>query len=223
VSAHPLLVDLSVDPEVYRPVEHLGPRLPADFGTWRPAAGEAPPDLGRFTHVILTGSEASIMSPPEWCRDVESLIRVATADVVPMLGICFGHQLMARVGGGRCRRTPTPELGWAEHETWVRGPPFHLPRTFHAFTAHLDDVLERPRNYEILVSTPRCPVAAMRHVKGPFFGFQLHFEIDVPTGQQVMAEFPELFPAYRPAALPEFAAPRDDGVGEGILEGFLKL
>jgi len=223
LSARVLIVDLSVDPEVYRPVDHFAPLVPEGFGVWRPRADEGGPELGRYTHLMLTGSEASIMAPPAWCRDVESLIRVATAERIPMIGICFGHQLIARVGGGKVRRTPTPELGWAEHEAWSEGAPFHLPRTFHAFTAHLDDVIELPRNYQLLASTPRCPVAAMRHRAGPFFGVQFHFEIDLAVGRQVREEFPRLFPAYVPAARPEFAEPRDDGVGAKIMAGFLEL
>ena len=224
MTLRPLVADLSVDHEIYRPVEHIAPFMPEGFLTWSPQEGEEGPNLKQVSHVILSGSTASIVHPPEWITDVESLVRVSTAERIPLLGICFGHQLIARTGMGKVRRTPTPELGWFEHERQsFENRSFRLPRHFFAYMAHLDDVTGLPTGFEVLAATPRCPVAAMAHCEAPILGLQFHPELPLDLAIEVQREFPVMFPAYQAAVVPEFAEPRDDGLGEKLFADFLKL
>ena len=62
-----LIVDGSIDPSVYRPVDQWARFLRGTpFDVMRPPAGDVAPDLDAFTHVLVTGSEASLLDPEPW-------------------------------------------------------------------------------------------------------------------------------------------------------------
>ena len=110
---------------------------------------------------------------------------------VPVLGICYGAQLMARQYGGEVIRAPAREYG---------GRPVSLVREGHRLTeglpdqadcwmSHGDYVAEEPPGWEVLLSTPSCRVAAMA---GPddMYGVQFHPEVEhTPFGRQLLANF----------------------------------
>jgi GMP synthase (glutamine-hydrolysing) len=145
-----------------------------DMGTPLPHPQQA-------TAYIITGSAHSVTEKAAWMLRAQAWLREATALGAPILGICFGHQLLAEALGGRVVKNPrgrqigtvrvTLEDG-AERDIVFSG----LPREIHANATHVDVVVERPPSAEILASTPLDPHAAFRVRRA--YGVQFHPEID---------------------------------------------
>ncbi|HWM86296.1 MAG TPA: gamma-glutamyl-gamma-aminobutyrate hydrolase family protein [Kofleriaceae bacterium] len=71
-------------------------------------AGE-PPDPSGFAAIIISGSPSSVTEPEPWMEGATELVREAARAGTPLLGVCFGHQLVAAALGGGVRVNP---LGW---------------------------------------------------------------------------------------------------------------
>lgn len=226
-----LIADMSVNPVIYRPVVHWQPHVEAlgvPFDVCRPPDGEAPADLGPYSHAILTGSEASILADTEWIVRACELTRALAARGVKLLGSCFGHQMLGRALSGRSfvRRTPTPEFGWVELRKrggGARDPLADaLPARCHVYTSHFDEVFPAPPGWEIVADTAGCACAVMRHAGGRSWGIQPHPEIDIDEGSALQASYLVSMPERR-AVLdagwhPE---PRDDRIAAALVNAFL--
>src|SRR5262245_32612260 len=66
-------------------------------------------DLGAYAGVLLSGSPQSLTEPEPWMAEVAELVHAADRRGIPVLGVCFGHQLMGWAYGGRVVRNPR---GW---------------------------------------------------------------------------------------------------------------
>ncbi len=223
-----LLLDLSVDPDLYRPTEHWQSLL-GDV-PWRRvhlSAGETTlPSPASFTHLIVTGSEASILDAQDWYAPAEELVRQAVAAHRPVLGSCFGHQLIVRalLGPEHLRRSRHPELGWFPVETTADAAPVSTAgRRIWMFCCHLDEVCDLPPDWQVLARTPDCAVHAYRLADQPVWGVQAHPEINPTQGAALLRGFADKRSDLRPAVERALAAPaRDDGFGRELIARFLE-
>jgi GMP synthase-like glutamine amidotransferase len=225
--ARVLILDLALDRTLYRPTEHwralLGP-VPA-VSVHLPG-GDPVPDAAGFSHVIVTGSEASIVEPLPWFAEAEALVRRAVALDRPLLGSCFGHQLLARalLGPRHVRRAAVPELGWfplravaGDHVLRRVGDPVWT------FACHLDEVCDLPPPWRVLGATERCAVHLMQLGERPVWGVQAHPEIGPDAGVALLRGFAERRPELRDAVEAGLAAgPRDDGFGPHLVAELLR-
>jgi GMP synthase-like glutamine amidotransferase/Flp pilus assembly protein TadD len=223
-----LILDGSIFPDIYGPAGEWRALLgdvPSD--AVHVAAGEAVPDLGPYTHLILTGSEASITRPEPWYEVEAEAVRAAAAAGKAVLGSCFGHQLLARaLSGPACvRASATPEVGWIAVEVAGHGDDellAGLPRRFHVFAAHFDEVCDLPGPWRVLASSDRCAVQAMRYGQAPVWGLQAHPEIPPDHAEVLLRGFLERAPDKARIVLPALEqTPRDDGLAEAIVRRFL--
>lgn len=111
-----------------------------------------------------------------------------TADAgVPMFGVCYGHQIIARAYGGdsSVRISPTPEIGWIEIEQTAEHPLFNgISKKFYSFQSHFEEVLSLPKGFVATARSPRCEIQAY-YVEGkPIFGVQFHPERNAEEGQK---------------------------------------
>jgi GMP synthase-like glutamine amidotransferase len=226
-----LIVDLSVDPAVYRPVGHWRPHVEAAGVTvdvCRPIDGLIPTDLAPYTHAILTGSEASVLANAPWIEQSCDLTRELDARGVKLLGSCFGHQLLARALAGRqfVRRTPTPEFGWVEVRKagGAAGDPLvdALPGRCHVFTFHFDEVHPLPPGWECVAATADCANAIVRRASGGVWGIQPHPEIGIDEGRALHVSSLATMPD-RSAVLESRwqSEPRDDEITAAVVGAFL--
>lgn len=139
---------------------------PARFAVWHVHRQETPPH-GSYQGVILSGSPASAYQDLPWiARLIRSILSWAE-EGTPMLGVCFGHQLLAQALGGKVERNPCGrEIGTLPiHLTEVgrRDPLFEgLPERFDCMHGHSDFVSELPSGAEILAYSRMTPVQAFR-------------------------------------------------------------
>jgi GMP synthase (glutamine-hydrolysing) len=118
----------------------------------------------------LEGSDAPLGRVGEWIDRVE----------VPVLGICVGHQYLARHFGGVVAHAQTPEFGRvavtleAEGDRLLTG----FPASLQVWESHNDEVVRPPAGWRKLGHSPTCQVEAMGHPSRPIWGVQFHPEVD---------------------------------------------
>lgn len=133
------------------------------------AVGDA---VSRSAGVILSGGPGSVW---ESRHDEAALMAIESGK--PVLGICYGHQLLAKVLGGEVGRSPLPEFGPTEVEVLDHGLLLDgLPAKFKVWMSHYDAVLRPPRGAKVLARSPGSPVAAME-LGSRVFGVQWHPEV----------------------------------------------
>jgi len=136
--------------------------------------------------VILSGGPASVLSANAPTCD-PALWRAR----LPMLGICYGMQLMARELGGCVEQGNQREYGPAEIEVLDPAPLFDgLPSRLDVWMSHGDRVLTVPPGFRVLARTEHCPIAAMADADGLRFGLQFHPEVaHTPRGLDILRHF----------------------------------
>lgn len=223
-----LILDGSIHRDIYRPDEHWRPLLgPTPADAVHLPSGQPLPELHRYTHLIVTGSEASIVEPAPWYDPAADAVRRAAAAGLRILGSCWGHQLLAlALSEARfVRRSPTPEVAWIEVERTTDDELLaDLPDRWHVFASHFDEVHQPPAPWRVLARSPRCSVQAMRWGERPVWGVQAHPEIDPPTARVLLEGFLRYAPEHAATVRPALAAtPRDDATAAAIVARFLGL
>jgi GMP synthase (glutamine-hydrolysing) len=134
---------------------------------------------------VLTGSSSSVTERAPWMLRVEHRIRELVQARTPVLGVCFGHQLIAQALGGEVRRNPRGrEIGTVRVQRLADDPIFAgLPRSFDVHATHVDAVVRLPPGAEVLATTSLDDVAAFR-VGTAVKAVQFHpeFDADVMRG-----------------------------------------
>lgn len=195
------------------------------------------PDPTRYAAIVTTGSRSSLTEPEPWMEAAVELVRQAYTARIPLLGICFGHQLISAAFGGSVIRNP---IGWQ-----VSTRPFHVREQAHADPlfagvegellanwAHQDIVIEdtlSPLNgIQVLASSPKAAVAAV--AAGPKIrGVQFHPEITgsisrtvIKTRHDILAR--EADELQRPHDHPDklISTACDATAGEQVFHNFLR-
>lgn len=144
-----------------------------------------PTQLDGVDAVVVSGSPHAVYESHPWIPAAEHLVREAVvARELPLLGVCFGHQLLAQALGGRVARNPRGrEMGTIEvdlNDHGRRDRLFHsVPHRFHAHATHRDTVLEAPRGAEVLATSRQDGCQSFR-VGRRAWGVQFHPEITAP-------------------------------------------
>lgn len=98
---------------------------------------------------------------------------------VPLLGICYGNQLMAKMLGGKVVAAETREYGRTETEFDTSCVLFDgLEKTSVTWMSHTDFIKELPEGFTAAAKSKGCPVAAMQNAQKGFYGVQFHPEVN---------------------------------------------
>jgi len=110
---------------------------------------------------------------------------------VPVLGICYGMQLLAHLLGGKVERRAGGEYGPATLPVADQGGLFAgLDGELDVWMSHGDRVVEMPAGFVRLAGTPECPIAAMGNAERGLYGVQFHPEVaHTPRGRQILSNF----------------------------------
>ncbi|MFT4198056.1 MAG: glutamine amidotransferase [Pseudoxanthomonas sp.] len=143
-------------------------------------AGDPLPAHGRFAGVIVTGSAAYVTDRAEWSERSAQWLREAVHAGVPVLGICYGHQLLAHALGGQVDWNPAGrESGTVPvelHPPAFEDPLFApMPARFAAHTSHVQTVLRAPDGAAVLARSQRDGCQAFRWGERAW-GVQFHPE-----------------------------------------------
>ncbi|WP_053949153.1 type 1 glutamine amidotransferase [Halolamina sediminis] len=159
--------------------------LPADLAEFDVTAGELPADH-TFDGVVVTGSRSSVYWDEAWIPPLIDWVAEAHEHGVPILGVCYGHQVLAEALGGRVAGMDDFEIGYNEIERRPEADDDELlgglGDAFTAFTTHGDAVVDLPAEAELLAEN-EYGVHAFR--AGHAWGVQFHPEYDAATAREV--------------------------------------
>jgi GMP synthase (glutamine-hydrolysing) len=135
-----------------------------------------------YDAVVMTGSPRSLVTPDPWMHDAAAFVRRAADAGVPVLGVCFGHQLIGWAYGSTVRENPRGwEVGTVEVELTAAGardPLFRgVPTRLRVNQSHRDEVVDVGPTVTVLASsahTETQAIAVGTHVRG----VQFHPEMD---------------------------------------------
>jgi GMP synthase (glutamine-hydrolysing) len=151
--------------------------------------GTTAEQLGGISGVIISGGPRSVTEPGS-PRIHPSILSMG----VPILGICYGHQLLAAtMPGGVVRPSHSREYGLAQ--LTLTGPAVNgiftgFPASSRVWMSHGDSVVTLPSGFDVLGTTDECPVAAMGNRERRIFGVQFHPEVThTEWGQQLLQNF----------------------------------
>lgn len=110
---------------------------------------------------------------------------------LPILGLCYGHQVIAQHFGGQVERGITKEYGQADVTILDHTDIFHgLAKQERVWMSHWDVVARAPAGFEVIGSTRDCPIAAMRDTTKRIWSFQYHIEVHHSVhGMQMLENF----------------------------------
>ncbi len=110
----------------------------------------------------------------------------------PILGICAGHQFMARHFGGMVKPSKLPEFGQVELTLCVEDEPLFegVLKKSIVWESHNDEVTVLPPDFSKLAESENCKIQAMRHNKKRFYGLQFHPEVEhTQFGEEIFKNF----------------------------------
>lgn len=123
--------------------------------------------------IIFTGGPNSVYGEdsPQCPMEVYSM-------GVPVLGICYGAQLMAYQLGGKVETAPVSEYGKTEVTVDKNGKLFgNVQENIICWMSHTDYIAQPPEGFKVTASTPVCPVAAMEDADRGYYAVQFHPEV----------------------------------------------
>lgn len=147
-----------------------------------PHLGDELPALGSFGGVIVTGASAMITEEPEWSLRTEAWLKQVLDARIPILGICYGHQMLARIAGGRVDWNPNGrEIGTVEVKLLDAATQDALfcgmPANLDVQTTHSQSVVELPHGAVHLASNAHDSFQAFA-LEHQAWGVQFHPEFD---------------------------------------------
>jgi len=145
--------------------------------TYRVMDGEYPSDLAECAAYLTTGSKFGVNDGLAWIDALEEFVRQLWDQRIPLVGVCFGHQLMAKALGGTVGKS---EKGWGVGVSFnqvVARKGWMAPwqEKLDLIVSHQDQVVQLPAQAEVLVSSVFCPYYVVQY-GGHFMSVQGHPE-----------------------------------------------
>lgn len=149
--------------------------------------------------VVVTGSRSSVYWDEPWITATKAVVGEAISSDIPVLGICWGHQLLAEVLGGTVEPMGTYEIGYRHIKKCGTSRLLAgIEPEFLAFTTHSDAVTTVPPGCRVIAKND----TAIQGIAGEgVFGVQFHPEYDMDTARNVTEEKDDLDPDLKQEAL----------------------
>jgi GMP synthase-like glutamine amidotransferase len=218
------IIDNSINPSIYTPVAHWTSFFEGQWLAFT-AREHQFPNLGEdFTHLILTGSEASILEREKWVHKEIDLTLEAIQRDIPVLGSCWGHQLLALAlaGPAYIRKSDHPEIGWISVEITEENTLLGKKGQEYVFSSHFDEVVSLGNDFHVFALSERCQVHAFQWSTKPVWGIQSHPEMSIKDAHHYLRENVrsnhESLSLYRIAL---DSTPKDTGMIHTLIRNFL--
>ncbi|MCM8796208.1 MAG: glutamine-hydrolyzing GMP synthase, partial [Candidatus Omnitrophica bacterium] len=136
--------------------------------------------------IILSGGPATVTK-----KEAPTISKEILEKGIPILGICYGMQLVAKILGGEVESTLRREYGSSNLILDKKDDLFYgLKHKFCVWMSHGDRVTKLPSGFEVIAHTKNSPIAAMRDKEGKIYGVQFHPEvIHTPDGLKIFDNF----------------------------------
>jgi GMP synthase-like glutamine amidotransferase len=191
-----------------------------DFTTYDVVAGQFPQRPADEEAYIVTGSPAGVYDDLPWIPPLISFLQSAKG-TAKLVGVCFGHQVMAEAFGGRVTKS---DRGWGvglhrydvvEAAPWMDPvPSFAIP------VSHQDQIVSQPPPSRILAASPFTPFAMLAYEDQPAISFQCHPEFE-PGFAEALIESRRDRLSDADAALDSLRQPDDRTLVAGWIRRFL--
>ena len=185
--------------------------------------GELPSSPDACDGWIITGSRHSVYEDLPWIHEASRFVRETRDAGVPLVGVCFGHQLLAHALGGTVAKAGS---GWGagiKRIDVVRAEPWMEPvaPAVNLHFMHQDQVVEAPEGAVVLACADHCEIAMFR-VGETMLGVQAHPEFTVPYAEALLNDRVERIGADTATdALASLTTATDEAVVAGWVASFL--
>ena len=155
-----------------------------------PVRGQMPASVDDCDGWLITGSRHGVYDELEWMAPLQDFIRAVAQDGRPLIGVCFGHQIMAAAMGGKVVKS---DLGWKvglQHYRLERGFAWmhEQPETVAIHAWHQDQVVVCPPSAEVFLSAPDCAYAGLSYGDS-MISVQAHPEIEADYERALLEMF----------------------------------
>lgn len=149
--------------------------------------GELPSHVDAADAYLITGSRHGVNDGFPWIEQLEHFVRALHVAQKKVIGICFGHQLIAKALGGKVIKSPK---GWGvgmSQNTVVQAKDWMIPMksSFNVLVSHQDQVVDLPEGAEVVAQNDFCPFY-MLQVGSHFFTIQGHPEFTKAYSRALM-------------------------------------
>jgi GMP synthase-like glutamine amidotransferase len=198
--------------------------LKAETHAYDIQAGEYPAKVEAEDAYVITGSSAGVYEPDPWIGELKDFL-VSAKGRAKLVGVCFGHQIMAEAFGGKVIKSPK---GWGlglqtygvrEREPWMDGASaVSMP------ASHQDQVVELPPSTRVIAANEFTPFAALAYDDQPAISIQPHPEFKPAYASALIERRLEtvLDEAQGRAAMETYARPNDNARVGGWIRRFLE-
>ena len=169
---------------------------PLAFDTYDCQCGQLPAHIDAYDFYITTGSKASVYEDAEWIQGLIRFIRVLADHKKKLIGICFGHQLIAMACQGKVEKS---SKGWGVgiaknriifYPKWMS----ETPTAINILASHQDQICELPETAQVIAETNFCPFFMVQW-GNHFLSIQGHPEWEPAYAKALMEDRREIIPA----------------------------
>jgi len=197
-----------------------------DYRVFDAQACEFPDDLDPWDAVMVTGSPAGAYDTLPWIEPLKTFLRGAKGRT-RLVGVCFGHQIMAEAFGGRVEKS---DRGWGvglhrydvcQARPWMGET---APAEIAVPVSHQDQVVAQPPASTVIAASRFTPFAALAYDDQPAISFQFHPEFEPDYAARLIERrirLGQVTGEYAELALESLHGPNDRPVVEGWVRRFL--
>ena len=139
--------------------------------------------------IILSGGPLNVYESNKYSFDKRILFKN-----IPILGICFGHQILSKVMGGRVKQSKHREFGLAniykKNDSEIIRNFFKNKKSINVWMSHADQVSKLPKNFKVVASSQNSNFAIVENKAQRFYGVQFHPEVThTENGIKILSNF----------------------------------